>query len=139
MKQILLMEDDVDQSELLAAILIREGFDVTRCSDANEAMDQISVRRFDLVISDLFVRQSDVLVANGGLRLIGFVRNGKRSGEQGTDFHAPIIAVSGVLGGPTDGHFLKIAGDLGANLQLQKPLDPMFLVEQVNRLIAERG
>ncbi|KAA2314278.1 response regulator [Pseudooceanicola sediminis] len=136
MARILLMEDDQDQAELLAMILIREGHDVTVTADAAAAIDRVGQERFDLVVSDLFVRQKGVLVSNGGLRLIGYIRNGARKGEQATAFDVPVIALSGVMGGPTDSHFLKIAESVGANRRLEKPVSPSYLNDVINELLA---
>ncbi|WP_193079237.1 response regulator [Pseudooceanicola spongiae] len=139
MAKILLMEDDQDQAELLALILMREGHEVTVTCDATSAIERIGREHFDLVVSDLFVRQKGVLVSDGGLRLIGYVRNGARTGPEATAFDVPIIAMSGVMGGPTDSHFLKMAEGAGANRRLEKPVSASHLSDVISELLALKG
>ncbi len=136
MPDLLILEDDTEQAELLAQILQREGYGVVIAPTADEAMEIVGLRRFDLIIADIFIRQGGVLVGNGGLRLIGFIRNGRRITAKSTPYDVPIIAVSGVLGGPSDMHFLKMARNIGADLHMAKPLYPPDLCDAIERLIA---
>ncbi|NIZ08450.1 response regulator [Pseudooceanicola sp. HF7] len=138
MAKILLLEDDTDQAELMAQYLYQVGHEVRIVSDASVAIEALSSDVFDLAITDIFIRQGGVMVGNGGLRLIGNIRNGKRPDTGATPHDIPIIAISGVLGGPTDDHFLKMADSVGANLRMMKPVHPKQLLAAIEKLLAER-
>ncbi|MBT9384975.1 response regulator [Pseudooceanicola sp. CBS1P-1] len=135
MARILLMEDEVDQAVMLSLIIEKRGHQVDIAASADEAIAKADATAYDLVITDLFVQQKGVQVGSGGLRLIGFLRNGTRTGPVATERSVPIIAMSGVLGGPSEGHFLKIAETTGANIRLEKPVPPQKLHAAIDDLL----
>jgi len=49
---ILLVEDEADQRKLIKSILINEGYQVTDVKSAEEAIEQLDKRSFDVIISD---------------------------------------------------------------------------------------
>ncbi|QPM92240.1 response regulator [Pseudooceanicola algae] len=137
MARILVMEDDEDQADCLAECLVRMGHKVDIALTSDKAIGAVDTGAFDLVVADIFIRERDVMVGNGGLRLIRHIREGGR-GAPATCRDVPVIAMSGVLGGPTDGHFLALAGQAGADLELQKPILPARLSEAIESLLLPR-
>jgi DNA-binding response OmpR family regulator len=53
--KLLLLEDDIQLSEIIAEYLEENGCDVTHASDGQEAMDKIYEERFDLLLLDVKV------------------------------------------------------------------------------------
>lgn len=51
--KILLVEDDVQYSELLCGLFVAEGYQVTPVFDGHQAKDMIQKEKFDLIVSDV--------------------------------------------------------------------------------------
>jgi PAS domain S-box-containing protein len=51
--RILIVDDEPDSRDLVAAILVRVGAEVVCAASANEALDQMERQRFDVLISDI--------------------------------------------------------------------------------------
>ncbi len=139
MKKILLMEDDQEQAWLIRECLRAEGREITIARNADIAMQVIAEVAFDLVISDIFVRDNGVFSTNGGLRLIGHLRNRLAPPQGGTARDVPVIAISGfnLVAGAGQGHFLQIAEGIGADLCLSKPVAPDLLRAHVAGMMGE--
>ena len=56
---ILVVEDDVDLSEVFNILLSKEGFDVTNAYDGREALELLSKERYDLILLDLIMPNVD--------------------------------------------------------------------------------
>jgi len=120
MKRVLIMEDNLslafdwkDEFEL-------KKFDVTLCSDADQAISHLNDSDFDIVVTDLFVPKG-----RGGLHVIAkLLRMGKSA--------PPSIAVTGAsdLTHRSDdtNYFLSQAQKLGASVSVKKPVSPETLV-----------
>ncbi len=52
-KRVLVVEDDVDTRALLVDVLEADGFYVSQCVNGEQALEQITAERFDLVVSDI--------------------------------------------------------------------------------------
>ena len=74
-RHILLVEDDPGIREHLPRILEKAGFRVTVASDAEEALELLKTTKFDLVLLDIELRQSDGHQSDGRLVLIGMRRD----------------------------------------------------------------
>jgi PAS domain S-box-containing protein len=119
---ILLVEDQPDTREMLAASFRSRGFETIACASAIEALDYVSRQKFDILISDIAMPEMD------GLE---FVRNLRGRPELAT---VPAIALTGYTS-QTDA---KAAISAGFDLHLSKPIDPNDLMAAVNNLIALR-
>jgi PAS domain S-box-containing protein len=119
---ILIVEDQLDTLEMLAASFRSRGFEIIACSSAAEALDCIGRQRFDILISDIAMPEMD------GLQFIRELRS--RPGMSSV----PAIALTGYAA-QTDA---KSAISAGFDLHLSKPIDPSDLLAAVNNLIALR-
>jgi DNA-binding response OmpR family regulator len=118
---IILVEDDDALRKLLELMLIDAGYHVLTASNGREAMQIAEVRDIDLLITDLVMPEQE------GVETIIRIRR-KRPG-------LPIIAMSGA-GDARAGTYLKIAGNLGANLLLAKPFEHVNLIRAIDGLLS---
>ena len=121
--RILIVEDQHDTLEMLAAHFRSRGFETIACGSAAEALDCIGRQQFDILISDIAMPEMD------GLQLIRELRGRP---EVAT---VPAIALTGYAS-QTDA---KAAISAGFDLHLSKPIDPGDLLAAVNNLIALRS
>lgn len=140
MSNILVMEDDPDQGALLVEGLRQAGHTVTLTKIAHEAWSQLILRNFDVLITDIFVRnhQGKSIRGQGGIALIERVRQqGKGGFAQETRRNVKIIAITGG-GFVTDtGHAdpLKAAHKHGADAVLQKPATLAKILSTIDELV----
>jgi PAS domain S-box-containing protein len=121
--RILIVEDQPDTLEMLAASFRSRGFETIACSSAAEALECVVREQFDILISDIAMPDMD------GLQLI---RNLRLRPELAM---VPAIALTGYAS-QTDA---KAAVSAGFDLHLSKPIDPGDLMAAVNNLIALRS
>ena len=70
-KHILVVDDEPIHRESLTELLLSEGYDVTTCDRAIDALNQMRARNpFDLVISDVVMPQMDGLEFMAGVRAL---------------------------------------------------------------------
>ncbi len=121
MSSILVVDDDTQVLDVMSEMLRLEGYDVSVAENGQEAVDQLRVDRFDLVITDLIMPEKE------GLETIADIRRSQ------TDM--PIIAISGGGRiGPTD--YLETARFIGADATLAKPFGRQELISTVAHLLA---
>ena len=137
MPSILLMEDDPDHSMLMSEVLMSVGHEVTVRSTGSDAWNTLLSTRFDLLISDIYVKVSGAYVSDGGVSLLGKIRMPRP--VQDTELvwlkDLPILAISGgitVSGGHDP---LRQARDMGANAMLRKPVPIDLLLSTVHELL----
>src|SRR4051794_24434907 len=82
--QILLVEDNPVNQKVAARLLEKHGHTVVVAWDGKEALRTLAVRDFDLVLMDVQMPEMDGLEATAAIR----------AGEQGTDRHLPIVALT---------------------------------------------
>jgi DNA-binding response OmpR family regulator len=118
--RILLVEDDVDLREALAAALTSYGADVAQGGCADEARDHLGDHPFDLMVSDINMPGED------GYALLASVRRLPDA------LHAlPAVAMTGRI----DRHTACRAAEVGFGRVLAKPFEPAELVEAVRALL----
>jgi CheY-like chemotaxis protein len=113
MKRILVIDDDPQLREMVSVMLAHAGYDVVDADDGREGIRLYRQQPADLVITDIFMPETE------GLQVIRELRK---------EFPAVrVIAMSG--GGNKIGEFpaLPLAEQLGAMFVLQKP----FLLEEL--------
>ncbi|MGI8838581.1 MAG: GAF domain-containing protein [Pyrinomonadaceae bacterium] len=120
--RILIVEDQPDTLEMLAATFRTRGFETIACESASEALECVDRQQFDILISDIAMPEMD------GLQLIRDLRS--RPGLA----TVPAIALTGYAS-QTEA---KSAISAGFDLHLSKPIDPGDLMAAVNNLIALR-
>ncbi len=117
--RVLLVDDDVRLTELLATWLGREGFEVERRHDGASGLGALSGVAFDAVVLDVMMPDLD------GFEVLHHLR---RSHD------VPVLMLT-ARGDPTD----RVKGlDGGADDYLPKPFDPRELVARL-RAITRRG
>jgi two-component system OmpR family response regulator len=114
---IAVVEDDVEISELVGQLLLREGFEVALCNDAVELDRVVARRRVDLVLLDLMLPGED------GLSVCRRLQAGP--------VPVPVIMVT-AKGDDID----RIVGlEFGADDYLPKPFNPRELVARVRAVL----
>jgi two-component system response regulator PilR (NtrC family) len=113
-KRILLVEDERTTRELLANVLLAEGYGVDVAATVAEAMTWLDERSYALVISDWRLPDGDGTVVADTAARIG----------------AKTIVMSGYL-------FHMASGTADRHEPLMKPLRPSELVEAVQRRIGK--
>jgi DNA-binding response OmpR family regulator len=117
------MEDDAALAFELRSHLEQDGFDVSWCRDANEAMVVLRNQPVSLVITDIYVFENGKPGASGGISLIGAIRACRyRPGSEkiGT---IPVIAISAAASNPANPYILNTASSVGATHTMAKPVD----------------
>ena len=115
MARILIIEDDLQMLELLQHTLMLEGYDVIGTLNGDEGMTLYRKMEFDLIITDLFLPDTQ------GLEIILKLR---KEGNK-------IIAISGALAS------LELARRLGAHYSFAKPFSINELAAAVKELLSE--
>lgn len=85
MKRILLVDDSQYTLATLSDMLKKSGYEVKTCSSVEEATKEFSVDKFDLVITDIVMKD----LAQDGTKLAQFVKQRKK------DF--PVLAITSGL------------------------------------------
>jgi len=116
MARILLVEDDDQLRTMLKLLLTSFGHEVWEASNGRRVCDMHQQQRFDLVITDLVMPDTEGLEVIMGLRRI--------------DQNVPIIAMSGMGQGRAE-EYLRIAQKLSAQLTLSKPFGEQEFLEAV--------
>jgi two-component system response regulator CpxR len=115
-KKLLLVEDDLEISELLCSLLQKEGFEVTPIFDGIEAEKAALNEHFNLIILDIMLPGKD------GLDVLRSIRSKKAT---------PIIMLT-AKGDDLD----RIIGfEMGADDYLPKPFNPRELVARIKALL----
>jgi len=119
-KRILIVEDSPDIQNILKMTLEFEGYEVSTANNGLEGIECVkSSEPFDLIFSDL-----DMPVMNG----IEFIRRYRAEREDG----APILVLTAEIG--------QVVGDAlgaGANGTIKKPFEPMQLLDEVGKFLAD--
>ncbi len=72
-KQILVVEDNQDLRELIIQMLVFEDYDILTAKDGEEALELISLHRFDLILLDI------MLPSISGMEVLTKIRSAKDS------------------------------------------------------------
>ncbi len=117
---IVLVDDEADTREVMELMLRSRGANVVSCASANAALEEISARPPDVLISDIAMPGKD------GLELIRQLR--RLSSKQGCD--VPAIALT-AYAGPHDAEMTESAG---YQRHLTKPVQPAELIMAIAQL-----
>ena len=119
-QQILLVEDDPHLRKKWAQLLSKNGLEVIEAENGRAAMEHMSRKPADLVITDMVMPVMD------GVETIVALRRGYPD--------VKIIAISEGGFGPAE-NCLKIAHKLGAQKTFSKPLVPQRVLEAIQELL----
>lgn len=120
MALIMIVDDDTHIQLALRQIVESAGHRVIDASNGQEAIDLFGEFHPDLVVTDIFMPQTD------GIETIRAIRN--------LTPDAKIIAISGYIG--NDWNYLDSVVVLGADLALQKPFTSSQLLSAIGRLLS---
>jgi len=123
-QQILLTDDEELIRVLLSDFLEQAGYAVSMATNGKQAVELFEQNRFDLVIVDIFMPESD------GLEVIRTLR--------AREPQLPIIAISGG-GCMMSQSILNVAKALGAGCILSKPFEMQMLLDTVHDLLPPAG
>lgn len=121
--RVLVVDDNAELLESLALVLKAAGYDVDIASSAACALDAQRERPADVLITDIFMPDTD------GLETVRAFRAGWPA--------LKIVAMSGG-GRMAKGNYLETAKVVGANAVLQKPFDPAALLRMLGSIGASR-
>lgn len=120
-KTILLVEDDLSIRLALETILKKEGFEVEVTEDGITAQNYVSLKEYDLVLSDIHLPGSRI----GGIELLEFI--------QRTQPSIPVVLMTGFAAlSETQNAF-----NLGAKGFLAKPFKKAELIDTIRGLLPE--
>lgn len=120
---ILLIEDDSEISDLLSALLIKNGFQVTCCADGSNALETFKNSTFSLVMLDIMLPGIDGYAVCAELRAWEKDRHGR---------HVPIIFLS-ALAQKTE---IDKGIQSGADAYIKKPYENNYILEQIRKLLS---
>jgi DNA-binding response OmpR family regulator len=113
---ILLVDDDIEYAELLARVLKQAGLEVALCDNGRRALQELSGRRFDLVLMDVAMPEMDGFSALHQIRRIS---------------DTPVIMLTSRIAAADRVHGL----DGGADDYICKPCDPDELLSRIRAVL----
>jgi CheY-like chemotaxis protein len=122
MARILVIDDSPSALAVAENLLVEAGHDVAACTDAKLAVRRLRSEPFDLVLTDIYMPNTD------GLEIIVEIRR--------TSPCVPVIAMSGVTGLR---NMLAIAKSLGACRTLLKPYSRADLLNAIDTAMRACG
>lgn len=118
-KNILIVEDSMSVRKFIAMTLKLDGYKTVGCNDGMEALEKLSLEKFDLIITDVSMPNMD------GYKLIKTLR------EDIEYKNMPIIVLSS-LDKPEE---IEFGLEAGANSYLIKPFNSTKLIYEVSKYV----
>ncbi len=123
-KQILVVEDNQDIRELVIQMLVFEDYDILTAKDGEEALELISLHRFDLILLDI------MLPSISGMEVLTKIRSAKDSQVK----NLPVVMVTAKsLIGDIDAALLA-----GATSYLVKPFRAAALKTKIQNILEDQ-
>ncbi len=123
-KQILVVEDNQDIRELVIQMLVFEDYDILTAKDGEEALELISLHRFDLILLDI------MLPSISGMEVLTKIRSAKDSQIK----NLPVVMVTAKsLIGDIDAALLA-----GATSYLVKPFRAAALKTKIQNILEDQ-
>ena len=123
--RVLLADDDPLLRAIAGEYLRDVGFSVTLAEDGEQALEEVSAWRFDLIITDMVMPNLD------GIELIKALKQVAPA--------TPVIAISAGIGGSNAELILRAAKAVGAESVLVKPLVRATFLRAVAEAISGRA
>lgn len=121
MKRVLIIEDNEDNSLLISALLSRGGYETEIASTGYAGLTMAIENLYDLIILD--IQLPDI----NGDKVIQKIR------AQETNNHIPVIAMTSYA---MNGDREKLLA-LGCTGYIEKPIDPIHILEQINKILKD--
>ncbi len=113
-RSVIIVDDDAMLRDVLAAELIRAGYDVRTAADGREALNLFSQRGADLVVTDLFMPITD------GVEVIREIARIN-----------PRVRILAMTGNASPADYLRMGRQLGAWHAIRKPFRARAFLEAV--------
>ena len=124
-KDILIVDDAASIRQALSFVLSNNGYNVTEASDGDEALEKCVSKRFDLIISDVNMPNTDGLI---------FAERLKNNKDYFINSGTPIIMLT-----TESSEDLKEEGrTAGVKGWMVKPFPPEKLLETINKVLGGR-
>ncbi len=120
--RILLVEDNLINQKVASLMLKKKGHVVVTVNNGREAIETLADQDFDAVLMDVQMPEMDGLQATAAIR----------AGEEGTDRHLPILAVTAQAMQGDREHFLGA----GMDGYLSKPIQSAQLLQALADVIS---
>jgi signal transduction histidine kinase/CheY-like chemotaxis protein len=128
--RILVADDDPEMLRVTTLVLESGGFQISAARDGIEALSKVDADNPDLLILDLMMPEMD------GFEVLKRLRERDRTGRG----RIPVLVLSAVREGSSRRRYeLETSSDLGADGYLEKPISPPLLLNEVNRILTEKG
>jgi len=123
MKSILLVDDEEQVLNSYIRLLRKLDVNLLTAPDGETAFEILESEKVDLILTDIYMEED-------GIQLINNIRADSRFDQ------LPVIVVSGITNiGPLG--TAEVVSDLGADLVLNKPVNPEYLVEIIQSFLTE--
>ncbi len=123
-KQILVVEDNQDLSELVTQMLVSDDYNILTAKDGEEALELISLHRFDLILLDI------MMPGMSGMEVLAKIRSSKDSQIK----NLPVVMVTAKsLIDDVDAALLA-----GANSYLVKPFRAAALKAKIQNIFEDQ-
>lgn len=122
-KHILIVDDDETVRDLLEFVFRKEGFQVDKASDGQEALNRVGSAITDLVLLDL------MLPKYGGFEVLRKLQTTDKAG-------VPIVVISGRFADKTTVDMIRQESNVVEFLE--KPIRPPQLLAVVHRILSTR-
>ncbi|HKG13019.1 MAG TPA: PAS domain S-box protein, partial [Pyrinomonadaceae bacterium] len=122
--RVLLVDDDEDAMEMLAAFLGRSGAEIQSATSAAAALKELGVRAFDVIVSDIAMPVVDGYELMRRVRALGEAHGGQ----------TPAVALTAYAGDSDRAQALRA----GYQRHLAKPVDPSDLLEVIADLAGKQ-
>ena len=124
-KDILIVDDAASIRQALSFVLSNNGYNVTEASDGDEALEKCVSKRFDLIISDVNMPNTDGLI---------FAERLKNNKDYFINSGTPIIMLT-----TESSEDLKEEGrTAGVKGWMVKPFPPEKLLETINKVLRSK-
>ncbi len=121
MKKVLIVDDEVLNRDLIVKVLRKEGMEVFEAENGEEALEQMRIKDFDLILMDL------MMPVLNGFDTIKAIREQLHQ-------EMPIVTLSAI----NDKSAIERAIALGANDYLTKPYNLMTMLNVVKGALSAR-
>lgn len=116
MPKILLVDDDIDLTELLSELLALEGFDIHTVHNGQDALDELEIQAYDLILLDV------MMPILNGIETLKQIRQ---------KYSTPVLMLSA-----RDDDIDRVLGlELGADDYLPKPFNDRELVARIKAIL----
>lgn len=136
MAHILLMEDDLAVGQEISRKLEANGHDVDLVRNGSDALHHLTHQPYDVLLSDIIVKQEFRAVPDGGLLLINRIRRSDPNMLPSPGL--PIIAISGTVNTPGMENILTTAKQMGADICFEKPINMVEILTAIDELAPPR-